>query len=106
MPNDQERLSSGPTDIIVNTTPLGTKGHQEEATIATARQLEGTKLVYDLVYNPAETRLMKEAKKAGVKAINGLEMIIRQGTRQFEIWTGQKAPIHEMRAAVVKQFFP
>jgi len=105
MPNDQHPLNSSPTDIIVNTTPLGTKGQQEEATIATARQLEGTKLVYDLVYNPAETRLMNEAKKAGVKAINGLEMIIRQGTQQFEIWTGQKAPIEEMRAAVVKKFF-
>ena len=48
---------------------------------------------------------MNEAKKAGVKAINGLEMIIRQGTQQFEMWTGQNAPIDEMRAAVAKKFF-
>ena len=87
-------------DILVNTTPLGTKGDAVEDSIATADQLGRLRLVYDLVYNPAETRLIHEAKLAGVSVLGGLEMLIAQGARQFEIWTGEKAPIGEMAEAV------
>jgi 3-dehydroquinate dehydratase/shikimate dehydrogenase len=90
-------------DVVVNTTPLGTKGLEEDATIATAQNLRGVKLVYDLVYNPAETRLIREAKAAGVPAIGGLEMLLAQGAKQFEIWTGASAPVDEMSAAVRKK---
>ena len=88
------------SDILVNTTPLGTKGETVDQTIATAEQLSGVKLIYDLVYNPAETRLMHEAKQAGVPAMSGLEMLIAQGAKQFEIWTGGSAPIEAMAEAV------
>ena len=91
------------TDILVNTTPLGTKGETVDQTIATAEQLSGVKLVYDLVYNPAETRLLREAKIAGIPAINGLEMLIAQGAKQFEIWTGEAAPVAAMSEAVKKK---
>ena len=91
------------TDILVNTTPLGTKGETVDQTIGTAEQLAGVKLVYDLVYNPAETRLMHEAKQAGVPAMSGLEMLIAQGAKQFEIWTGESAPIEAMAEAVRKK---
>lgn len=90
-------------DIIVNATPLGTKGGEEEATIATERNLRGVKLVYDLVYNPTETRLIREARSAGVASIGGLEMLIAQGAKQFEIWTGEKAPIEAMTSAIKKK---
>lgn len=90
-------------DILVNTTPLGTKGETVDETIATADQLSDVKLVYDLVYNPAETRLMREAKTAGVTTINGLEMLIAQGALQFNIWTGEAAPIGAMRESVKKK---
>lgn len=88
-------------DVVVNTTPLGTKGALENETILTAAQLEGVKFVYDLVYNPLETRLMNEAKKANVPAIGGLEMFIAQGAKQFESWTGKSAPVEEMRRAAL-----
>ena len=91
------------TDIVVNTTPLGTKGETVDQTIATAEQLTGVRLVYDLVYNPAETRLLREAKLAGVPAVNGLDMLIAQGAKQFEIWTGESAPVAEMTEAVRKK---
>jgi 3-dehydroquinate dehydratase / shikimate dehydrogenase len=91
------------TDILVNTTPLGTKGETVNETIATADRLAGVKLVYDLVYNPAETRLMHEAKQAGVPAMSGLEMLIAQGAKQFEIWTGESAPVEAMAEAVRKK---
>ncbi|MEK7854709.1 MAG: shikimate dehydrogenase, partial [Acidobacteriota bacterium] len=95
--------SFGTTDVLINTTPLGTSGDNENASIATAEQLRGVKLVYDLVYNPIETLLIRNAKAAGVPTIGGLEMLIAQGARQFEIWTGEKAPLDEMAAGVKKK---
>ncbi len=90
-------------DIIVNTTPLGTVGQAEGLAILSTAQLEGVGLVYDLVYNPAETALIREAIMAGVRTIGGLEMLIAQGAGQFEIWTGADAPLAEMTAAVRKR---
>lgn len=87
-------------DIVVNATPLGTLGPRSKFTVLTEPKLEGLKLVYDLVYNPAETRLMNEARKAGVTAVGGMEMLLEQGARQFEIWTGETAPKEPMRAAI------
>lgn len=90
-------------DIVVNCTPLGTKGDTEDKTIATAEQLADVKLVYDLVYNPTDTLLISEAKRAGVQTLGGLEMLIAQGAEQFLIWTGREAPIDAMTAAVRKK---
>jgi 3-dehydroquinate dehydratase/shikimate dehydrogenase len=86
-------------DIVVNATPLGTKGEFERRTIATADKLSGVKLVYDLVYNPSKTRLMAEAEIAGVPHIGGLEMLIKQAARQFELWTERPAPVDVMAVA-------
>jgi 3-dehydroquinate dehydratase/shikimate dehydrogenase len=90
-------------DIVVNCTPLGTKGDTEHQTIATAEQLDGVKLVYDLVYNPTETLLIREAKRASVRTLGGMEMLIAQGAEQFRIWTGREAPVEAMTAAVRKK---
>ena len=86
-------------DILVNATPLGTKGEMENETPAFASQIENVKLVYDLVYNPFETRFIKEAHKANVPSIGGLTMLAAQGAKQFEIWTGKEAPVKEMSGA-------
>jgi 3-dehydroquinate dehydratase/shikimate dehydrogenase len=91
------------SDIVVNTTPIGTKGKSVNETVATAEQLRGVKLVYDLTYNPLETRLIREAAAAGAETLGGMEMLVAQGERQFEIWTGLPAPAVEMRAAVIKR---
>jgi 3-dehydroquinate dehydratase/shikimate dehydrogenase len=90
-------------DIVVNATPLGTRGKGENETIATSEELEGVKLVYDLIYNPAETCLLREAKLAGAKTLGGFEMLMTQAAKQFKIWTGQSAPIDEMREAAHKR---
>ena len=90
-------------DIVVNATPVGTKGPTIGKSVAIAEQMAGTKVVYDLTYNPTETTLAIEAKKAGALFIGGLEMLIEQGASQFEIWTGLKPPIDEMGAAVRRQ---
>jgi shikimate 5-dehydrogenase len=54
-------------------------------------------IVFDIVYNPKETKLLKEAKKKGAKVIYGWEMLLYQGVAQFEIYTGKKAPVEVMR---------
>ncbi|RLI04762.1 shikimate dehydrogenase, partial [Candidatus Bathyarchaeota archaeon] len=59
--------------------------------------------VFDLVYHPLETRLLKEARMVGAKTINGLSMLIHQGAASFEIWTGIKAPIEVMMKAAEEE---
>lgn len=90
-------------EIVVNATPLGMKGSLENETLLTAAHLKGVKFVYDLVTSRTDTPLIREAKKAQVLAIGGLEMLIHQGAKQFEIWTGQAAPMETMREAVFKR---
>jgi 3-dehydroquinate dehydratase/shikimate dehydrogenase len=76
-------------DLLVNATPAGTGAEGENPMAGAA--LDGT-LVYDLVYTPAETRLMAAARAAGCDAIGGMEMLVAQAERQFELWTGQRPP--------------
>ncbi|MET0753834.1 MAG: shikimate dehydrogenase, partial [Pyrinomonadaceae bacterium] len=90
-------------DVVINTTPLGTKSELENETALLAGQLGDVKLVYDLVYNPFQTRLMSEADKANVPKIGGMAMLVAQGAKQFEIWTGKSAPVKEMSAEVLKR---
>jgi 3-dehydroquinate dehydratase/shikimate dehydrogenase len=90
-------------DLVVNTTPLGTRGERERETPARAPQLRGARVVYDLVYNPPETLLLNEARAAGCRTFGGLPMLVAQAARQFKLWTGQDAPAHVMRAAAERQ---
>jgi 3-dehydroquinate dehydratase / shikimate dehydrogenase len=90
-------------DILVNATPLGTKGELENETPAVASQIEPVKLVYDLIYNPFETRFIKEAKSLFVPTLGGLSMLIAQAMAQQKIWTGIDAPLKEMSAAALRR---
>ncbi len=90
-------------DILVNTTPLGTKGEFENETPALAEQIKDIHLVYDLVYNPFETRFLHEAKSVDVPTIGGLAMLIAQAMEQQKIWTGKDAPMKEMSRAALKR---
>ena len=75
------------TDLVINTTPLGSSGEKANETPAVASQLRGSGFVYDLVYNPVETRLMLEGKAAGCGVLGGLEMLAAQARLQFKLWT-------------------
>ena len=87
-------------DLVINTTPLGTRGERETETPAVALQLRGARAAYDLVYNPRETRFMREARAAGCEIIlGGLPMLIAQAAAQFKLWTGVDAPLAVMSAA-------
>jgi 3-dehydroquinate dehydratase/shikimate dehydrogenase len=86
-------------DIVINTTPLGTVGPHESQTPASAVQLRGARLAYDLVYNPIETQFLREAREAGCETLGGLSMLIAQAVEQFKIWTSRDAPDGMMREA-------
>jgi shikimate dehydrogenase len=73
-----------------------------EGTIATAEDMHPDLTVFDIVYNPLETRLLKETKKAGAKAITGEMMLVYQGAEAFRIWTGVEPPIEVMKQAVLE----
>ena len=85
-------------DVIINATPLGMGNTREtplEASEINARY------VFDMVYDPGETRLLKLAKERGAQVIPGVEMFVHQAARQFEIWTGKPAPWDEMLKVVL-----
>lgn len=86
-------------ELVINATPLGTLGPSEDKTPATACQLQGARLAYDLVYNPARTRFMREATEAGCESIGGLAMLVAQAAAQFSLWNGEDAPLDSMREA-------
>jgi|HubBroStandDraft_4_1064222.scaffolds.fasta_scaffold01599_7 3-dehydroquinate dehydratase/shikimate dehydrogenase len=86
-------------DVIINATPLG-MGTNRQSPLE-EKELN-TKFLFDLVYVPAETKLVKMARAKNITVIPGLEMFVQQGARQFEIWTGKPAPIAEMSFVVTK----
>jgi 3-dehydroquinate dehydratase / shikimate dehydrogenase len=89
-------------DLVVNATSLGTRGVCEHDTVATVDQLRGVRLAYDLVYNPSETRFLREARAAGCETLSGIEMLLAQAVEQFKIWIGEEPDVDVMRAAALR----
>ncbi len=94
--------NTGTFDLLVNATPVGMWPAVDVAPVEPSALSRGV-IVYDLVYNPQRTRLLRHAEAAGCVAISGLEMLIAQAERQFEWWTGMKAPREVMRTAAVER---
>jgi 3-dehydroquinate dehydratase / shikimate dehydrogenase len=95
----KEALAKTSFDAIVNATPVGMAGNKA-APILEAKDLN-TRLVFDLVYNPLETPLLRLARQQSIPIITGVEMFVQQGARQFEIFTGKPAPEEEMLRVVL-----
>ncbi len=89
-------------DILIDTTPVGMHPHINDEPIALAEDMHEDLVVFDAVYNPNETVLLKEAIEAGAKPVYGIKMLLYQGAESFEIWTGKKAPIDVMEEALRK----
>lgn len=85
-------------DILVNATSIGMTPYENETPV-NMKLLRRDLTVFDLVYNPPETKLLREAKAVGAKTVEGLSMLVYQGALSFEIWTGKKAPIDVMMKA-------
>jgi 3-dehydroquinate dehydratase/shikimate dehydrogenase len=86
-------------DAIVNATPVGMHPHTSDSPLE-ARELN-SRLVFDTIYRPRETRLLRLAARRGIETVSGLEMFLAQGIAQWEIWMGERAPEGAMRRAVV-----
>jgi len=89
--------------IVINTTPLGMQGANEKFSPLSQESIETLPeeaLVYDIVYKPQKTLLLEYAEKRNLKTLNGLEMLILQGAKSFELWTGQTPPVEIMRKAL------
>jgi 3-dehydroquinate dehydratase / shikimate dehydrogenase len=95
----KDAVSKTTFDAIVNATPIGMAGIKAPQLLE-AKDLN-TKLVFDLVYNPLETPLLRMARQKGIPIITGIEMFVQQGARQFEIFTGKPAPEEEMLRVVI-----
>ena len=89
-------------DILVDTTPLGMDPHINDEPIAKSDAMHDGLVVFDAVYNPNETVLLKEAIKAGANPVYGIKMLLYQGAESFKIWTGRDAPIDVMQDALNK----
>lgn len=96
-----EDLEIAKADILINATPVGMK--ESDPLLVKQEWLHQNLFVYDLIYNPSETKLLKMAKEAGCKYANGLGMLLYQGVLAFQHWTDKKAPVEVMRKALLER---
>jgi 3-dehydroquinate dehydratase / shikimate dehydrogenase len=85
-------------DAIVNATPIGMMSREDESPLDAAELR--CSLVFDLIYRPLRTRLLRLAERRGIDTLSGVDMFVAQGVAQWELWTGEKAPVAAMRAEV------
>jgi shikimate dehydrogenase len=92
-------------DLILNATSLGMKAGDPSPLDEEQFSLKQTRAVYDMIYRPAETKLLAAARKSGCKTANGLGMLLHQGAKSFEIWTCKPAPLDVMRRALETEVY-
>jgi 3-dehydroquinate dehydratase/shikimate dehydrogenase len=85
-------------DVLINATPVGMEGNRDPLPL-TEQEFQA-KYFFDMVYNPAETKMVRLARAKGMHVILGSEMFVQQGARQFEIWSGKPAPLIDMQRVV------
>jgi shikimate dehydrogenase len=99
---EAETLTSG-FNLVVNTTPLGTYPDSDQTPLPGKIKLSEQTIVYDLVYNPMDTKFLKNARRAGknIILIYGMEMLLQQAARAFKLWTSQDMPVADVREYVL-----
>lgn len=97
---DLSNIELSNTDLIVNTTPIGMAPNIDQSPLPENLSLPRHVSIYDLVYNPRETKLVKDARTQGLSARTGLGMLIEQAALSFEIWTGQNPSRENMRMSI------
>src|SRR3954464_1861985 len=93
-------VPTGRVDLLLNATSLGLKPDDPLPIHDNGFELKNAAAVYDMIYRPAETPLLKAAQAAGCRTANGLGMLLHQGAKALEIWSGKPAPIEMMRQAL------
>jgi shikimate dehydrogenase len=104
LPLNPQTLGERATEahLLVNATPVGLWPEVNESLWSEDLAFPSHLTVFDLVYNPRGTKFLRQARRAGAKAIGGLGMLVHQGAAAFELWTGEKAPIETMYKAAGK----
>lgn len=92
-------------DLILNATSLGLRSTDHSPLDASQFQLSKARCVYDMIYRPAETQLLQSAKAAGCRTANGLGMLLYQGAKALELWSGRPAPVPIMRRALEQNIY-
>jgi shikimate dehydrogenase len=92
-------------DLLLNATSLGLKAEDPPPVDVVWLRRHPPRFVYDMIYRPVETGLLREAKSAGCRVANGVSMLLHQGARSLEAWTGRPAPLPEMRRALEKNVY-
>src|SRR5205814_400386 len=95
----RQQLAKSDFDVIINATPVGMKGSKPQAPLE-ENELR-TKYLFEMIYSPLETRLVKMARAKNIHVITGDAMFVHQGVRQFEIWTGKPAPFEDMHRSIL-----
>jgi shikimate dehydrogenase len=95
----------GAVELLLNATSLGLKSGDALPLDEKAFPLRNVDAVYDMIYRPAETPLLRRAREEGCRAANGLGMLLYQGARALEIWSGQTAPVEVMRSALEENVY-
>ena len=100
-----QRLPHDPVDLVLNATSLGLKAGDPSPLAEDWLKSHRPLRVYDMIYRPAETALLQAAKTAGCRTANGLGMLLYQGAKALELWSGQPAPLDIMRQALEKNVY-
>lgn len=103
-PPSEQRRALREAGLLINVTSLGMHPDVSGSPVEDPAALHPGLTVYDTVFNPLETTLMRQARAAGARAFGGLDMLVFQGARSFEIWTGLKPSPEVMKAAVIGRF--
>ncbi len=100
---DREALGAAVAraDLLVNCTSVGMHPREDEMPDVPVQAFRAGLLVYDLIYNPPETALLRAARAAGAATLNGVQMLVHQGAAAFRIWTGMDPPVDVMERAVL-----
>ena len=98
-PLEEFEHRAGNFELVVNATPVGMSPF-DDATPFPTTMLHAGQCVLDIVYNPRRTRLLNEAQRRGCKTVEGIGMLLNQGAKSFELWTGREAPIDVMKRAL------
>ncbi|WP_313538886.1 shikimate dehydrogenase [Enterococcus sp.] len=88
------------SQLLVNATGVGMKPNESESPLKDTSLLRASMAVYDVIYNPRETQLLRDAKAAGAKTANGLSMLLYQGAAAFELWTGKEMLVKKVQALI------
>lgn len=98
-----DALPTARAEIVINCTPIGMFPHVDACPLPDDFDLAGVAVVFDTIYNPATTELLRRAARAGCRTVTGLEMFVNQAVAQYELWTGRPAPRQAMREVVLRR---